>query len=210
MNWEAVGAVGESLGAIGVIVSLVYLASQIRTQNRASRVSAATEWTNQWNLFLGSFAEHSELSEIWMKGTSDFSSLNPVETVQLSSHLGRIFRVGENIYDQHEQGLFDTKAWRGVAWRERWRMSHDFREQKLGGQLGAIGTATSSSPWFNRGWIQQSLRECTRTVFRRRTEKRPKSHGGAKEACGSSFDCKGAAVNLWIGHIQNTRGTFYV
>ena len=114
MNWEAIGAVGESLGALGVIVSLVYLASQIRTQNRASRVSAATEWTNQWNLFLGSFAEHSELSEIWMKGTHDFSALNPAETVQLSSHLGRIFRVGENIYDQHEQGLFDAKAWRGV------------------------------------------------------------------------------------------------
>jgi hypothetical protein len=114
VNWEAVGAVGETLGALGVIVSLVYLASQIRMQNRESRVSAATEWTNQWNQFLGSFAEHSELSEIWMKGTRDFSALNPAETVQLSSHLGRIFRVGENIYDQYEQGLFEPKSWRGV------------------------------------------------------------------------------------------------
>ena len=30
MNWDAVGAIAELLGAIGVIASLVYLATQIR------------------------------------------------------------------------------------------------------------------------------------------------------------------------------------
>ncbi len=114
MNWEAVGAVGEILGALGVIVSLVYLASQIRMQNRASRASAATEWTNQWNHFLGSFAEHPNLSELFVKGVRDFATLNPTEVVQFSSHLGRIFRVGENIYHQYKQGLFDPTTWRGV------------------------------------------------------------------------------------------------
>ncbi len=114
MNWEAVGAVGEILGALGVIVSLVYLATQIRTQNRESRAAAVNEWTNQWNQFLVSFAEHPNLSEVWIKGIYDFSALNPTEVVQFSSHLGRIFRVGENIYDQYKQGLFDPKTWRGV------------------------------------------------------------------------------------------------
>ncbi len=30
MNWDAIGAVGEIVGAAGVILSLVYLAAQIR------------------------------------------------------------------------------------------------------------------------------------------------------------------------------------
>ena len=30
MNWDAIGAIAELLGAIGVIASLVYLGSQIR------------------------------------------------------------------------------------------------------------------------------------------------------------------------------------
>lgn len=30
MNWEAIGAVGEGLGAAAVFVTLVYLALQIR------------------------------------------------------------------------------------------------------------------------------------------------------------------------------------
>ena len=30
MNWDAIGAVGEVGGAIGVIITLVYLAGQLR------------------------------------------------------------------------------------------------------------------------------------------------------------------------------------
>jgi hypothetical protein len=30
MNWDAIGAIAETLGAVGVITSLVYLAGQIR------------------------------------------------------------------------------------------------------------------------------------------------------------------------------------
>jgi hypothetical protein len=97
-----------------VILSLGYLASQIRTQNRESRLAANTEWTNQWNDFLVSFAEHPNLSEVWSKGLKDFSSLNPTEVVQFSSQLGRLFRVGEGIHDQYRQGRFDPKTWRGV------------------------------------------------------------------------------------------------
>ena len=40
MNWDAVGAIGEIVGAGAVFASLVYLAIQIRTQNRESRLSA--------------------------------------------------------------------------------------------------------------------------------------------------------------------------
>jgi len=37
MNWEAIGAVGEVAGAIGVIATLLYLAAQIRQNTRAMR-----------------------------------------------------------------------------------------------------------------------------------------------------------------------------
>ena len=40
MNWDAIGAVGEVVGAAGVIASLIYLAVQIRQNTRS--VEAAT------------------------------------------------------------------------------------------------------------------------------------------------------------------------
>lgn len=36
MNWEAIGAVGESLGGVAVLVTLIYLAVQVR-QNTAQQ-----------------------------------------------------------------------------------------------------------------------------------------------------------------------------
>jgi hypothetical protein len=81
MNWDAAGAIGEIVGAAGVVLSLAYLGSQIRTQNRESRLDAITEWTTQWNAFLTSFAEHPHLSAVWSKGVKDFSSLNEPEVV---------------------------------------------------------------------------------------------------------------------------------
>ena len=43
MNWDAVGAIGEILGAGAVVISLFYLASQIRTQNKEAQLAAAHE-----------------------------------------------------------------------------------------------------------------------------------------------------------------------
>ncbi len=40
MNWDAIGAIGEIVGAAAVFASLVYLAMQILNQNRESRMSA--------------------------------------------------------------------------------------------------------------------------------------------------------------------------
>ena len=37
MNWDAIGAVGEVLGALGVIVTLIYLARQIRHNSQQVR-----------------------------------------------------------------------------------------------------------------------------------------------------------------------------
>ena len=38
MNWEAIGAVSELVGAVAVLVSLLYLASQIRQSTATTRV----------------------------------------------------------------------------------------------------------------------------------------------------------------------------
>jgi len=43
MNWDAIGAVGEILGAIAVFASLVYLARQIRASDATSRSQMEAE-----------------------------------------------------------------------------------------------------------------------------------------------------------------------
>jgi len=40
MNWDAIGAVSEIVGAAAVVISLMYLAVQIRNQNAESKAGA--------------------------------------------------------------------------------------------------------------------------------------------------------------------------
>ena len=48
MNWDAIGAVGEILGAIAVVVSIGYLSIQIRSNTRAMKASGGFDATHSW------------------------------------------------------------------------------------------------------------------------------------------------------------------
>lgn len=45
MNWDAISAIGDIIGAAVVIITPAYLAVQIRDEARASRYAAVTDAT---------------------------------------------------------------------------------------------------------------------------------------------------------------------
>jgi hypothetical protein len=65
MNWEAFGAIGEILGAAAVVVSLAYLAIQIRRQNEESRLAAMHEISVGFRESISSFLD-SDLVDIFL------------------------------------------------------------------------------------------------------------------------------------------------
>ena len=67
MNWDAIGAVGEMISALAVVVTLVYLALQIRVSTRESQASAFTVIGAQMNVIRGQLMEH---AEVWAKANS--------------------------------------------------------------------------------------------------------------------------------------------
>ena len=52
MNWEMLSAIGQLVAAIGVIPSLIYLAVQIREQNKERRRAGINILTAQWSELL--------------------------------------------------------------------------------------------------------------------------------------------------------------
>ena len=51
MNWEAIAAIGEITGAAAVVVSIVYLSFQIKSNTRATMASASFEASHSWAQF---------------------------------------------------------------------------------------------------------------------------------------------------------------
>ena len=80
MNWEAIGAVAELSAAIGVIASLLYVATQVRYSNRASSIQAKLENTRFLTEFNDLLLQNRELDRVLVKGQQDFSSLTSEES----------------------------------------------------------------------------------------------------------------------------------
>ena len=80
MNWEAIGAIGEILGATAVCISLVYLAIQIRRSDRVTRssnvMSVNEGYSARSNIF---YAEHPELAALFVKGCESIELLTDDE-----------------------------------------------------------------------------------------------------------------------------------
>jgi hypothetical protein len=67
MNWDAIGAVGEMVGALAVVVTLAYLALQIRA---STKESAANQWSitgRDGSELTSRFMEH---ADAWTKGNA--------------------------------------------------------------------------------------------------------------------------------------------
>ena len=89
MNREMITAVGQMLGAIGVIISLVYLAIQIRSQKQESRSAAMNALVTHFRDLMRSQIENAEHCALWLRGLHSFDELDGPSKLRFGSQLGR-------------------------------------------------------------------------------------------------------------------------
>jgi len=70
MNWEAVGAIGETIGALGVVVSLVYLAIQLRTNSQTLKANAAWDAEVLWGAANLRMGENGQVALLTQRATA--------------------------------------------------------------------------------------------------------------------------------------------
>jgi len=107
MNWEAIGAIGEVLGAIGVIASLIYLAIQVRASTRAAAVEAKLESTRMLHGFMDYLIETPELNDIYLRGIDDLNSLSKEDYYRFSNMAFKAFWFFSAAHFQLRMGTLD-------------------------------------------------------------------------------------------------------
>ena len=114
MNWEAIGSIAEALGAVGVVVSLIYLATQIRQNTAAIRAGTAQQVTNRAGEIAQSIAMNPSTTELRYRGLRDPDSLSEEETRQFGGLMLAVFRAYENAAYQFRGGFLDPGEWSGL------------------------------------------------------------------------------------------------
>ena len=111
MNWDAIGAVGELLGASAVLVTLIYLAVQIR-QNTSAVATATYESTmtgfNDINIVV---AGNPALASLLDRGCQNPDSLNSEEIVQFNFLLRCYSNQWWKLFKLYERGSLPAAEW---------------------------------------------------------------------------------------------------
>jgi len=108
LNWDAIGAIAESLGVIGVIVTVVYVGVQIRHNSQA--VQGATEqalMTQEMALY-ALLAEH---ANIYRRGSERIDQLDVDEYVVYENLVAAQMSQLYSAFVQFQRGLIPQSVW---------------------------------------------------------------------------------------------------
>ena len=89
MNWDALGAIGDLLGGLVVIVSVVYLAPQIHQSNRHAEASTELSWIHGLNEIWDRWTDESTMATI-RKGLIGFDGLSKNEQARFQTQVGAL------------------------------------------------------------------------------------------------------------------------
>ena len=102
--------VAEAIAAVGMIISLIYLAAQIHQNTKAVRASSYQEVADGVTVFQTMLAENEDLAGIYLQGAEDPKKLSPEELLRFESALGQIFiKYDVAVYFYREE-LIDEMA----------------------------------------------------------------------------------------------------
>jgi hypothetical protein len=142
VNWEAISAIGQLLGALAVVISLIYLAREVGSNARATRQAAMRSMLDSLNQFSQQITTHADLAELRKRGFDDFESLEGADRVRFISYMHALFRTLEDVYYQHLEGIWIHACGVGSKWS--FVTSTHFLEFRPGGVHTRVGSGRRS------------------------------------------------------------------
>lgn len=110
MNWVAIGAIGEFVGGLAVVLTLVYVAFQVRQNSRQidqnsralelSTFHAAGEGFNNWSTL---FVQDETVASIWLRGLAG-EKMDAAGKLRFYALASMLFTTLENNFHQLQLG----------------------------------------------------------------------------------------------------------
>ncbi|PCI76240.1 MAG: hypothetical protein COB20_11125 [SAR86 cluster bacterium] len=143
MNWDALGALGELVGAAAVVATLIYLSVQLRQNTRAVKLSSAQAVTEELQAMFSLLSSDQSLAEIFVEaGKSD--ELSGADLVRYYTFNSNLLRVYENAFLQKQENAINNAHWIGMT-----RMMIDYSKM-----------AAFSSYWRDRKhWLSDEFQD---------------------------------------------------
>ncbi len=156
MSLQDLGSLGEFVGAVAVVFSLLYLATQIRQNTQAVRASSYQDVAQGVRAYMALLAQDERLAQIYLRGAAQSDELAPAESLQFEMLVGHFFANFDVAVDLYKRHMIDEKMMTphtrfavsllgeaGV--RDWWQRSQGFFSDDLRAHIESAGISAGRS-----------------------------------------------------------------
>ncbi len=104
---------GELIGGIAIIVSLLYVATQIKQNTNATRAAASQAFIKLHGDIVLLISSDKDFRDIYWRGLGGLSALQGSDSAAFGAWAVHTFRAWESFYYQWREGVFEDQLWAG-------------------------------------------------------------------------------------------------
>ena len=116
MMLEQLAYLAEIVGTGLVVASLLYVGREVRQNTETMRQNAAGFYLSLQERLCGEVANSREFAERWLKGASDFESLDGVDRQRMMLFEWRAFTGWNQLFQLRRDGLVPDSQWHELLW----------------------------------------------------------------------------------------------
>ena len=165
MNWDAIGAIGEIIGAAAVIATLIYLAKQVKDNSREVRLGSIISINHLINEAWEPIYNNDRNIRIWVTGQQSPSELDSEDEAVFSLFMARLVNVLLTAFSQNRYESLDSEEF-----------------QKYAGTMKSLLETPGGKAWLERmGGADLMTPEALLLIKADTKEQRSMVAGGAKD-----------------------------
>ena len=116
MTLEQWAALAEIVSSIGVVLSLVYVARQLKQNTGMMQVSASSERVDRDYTIVEGMINNKELAELWNMGDSQFDELDAADQTRMLFFERRALILWHHLFNLRDRGLITEMDWEVQDW----------------------------------------------------------------------------------------------
>jgi hypothetical protein len=107
MTIEELGSIGEFVGSVAVLITLIYLATQVRQGNVASLVQSNQAINKKYSDFMKALYTNQDVLDVWSRGKQSYKELSKEDATRFQLIMYDAFGNWHEQWYQAECGVTD-------------------------------------------------------------------------------------------------------
>jgi hypothetical protein len=111
MSLDALGNIGDFVGGLGVVITLIYLAVQIRQNTATVRASGSASHNDGFNSVFLLFSQDKDARDVYFRGLANYEALSAEQQINFDLLAIYVLQSIHGSFYLHREGAISDDAW---------------------------------------------------------------------------------------------------